>query len=694
MNDYGKTRIRYVVFIAAALLAVLFAIEYTTRQLNRSPGQQPITDPLITKTYPELYKAVYNRSSSGLRPFLNHESEAVQRQAWRALAASPVDSLDGLIREVKEADTEEAWFALGMQPLLDAQLRELEELWMQEPEKRAGPSLVLGRQGDERTLGFLLSHQQEAAGSSYEYAYALALGRLMAQYSVESDEQLSVISQAFEAADPAVTRAYLYGFYRGETQKLNTEGADSLYQKWKLYGPGKDVHIDQYIARILKQRVFYEIALYYNSEELLERRVQLSIELARVLAELNLTQNTALAAKILVIHPNPQVVQQTLSSLKGKLEEGSHLFTYITQDILNNEQAEVLVWLQALETLAEVDPGLIDKHAEKLEQIRSGYPYMLPRVLDILKINNSSADFLDLIASIVRNRDPLQAQLAIQALSGYWTELPESKRNTQLAENAREIVFEALSLSDRGIAYTTQNLLMQEDLFSPGDFSRINRQLTSFRLPEDIEVYQAFGSLYKDRFEDQARPVIDSLAALGYVPLNRSLYQAGWDVEVPDVVQQEFRTVNWEQLWQMGRKPVWVLVTEKGTIKIQTDVLSAPATVSAIDSLTRAGAYDGVPFHRVVPNFVIQGGDVERQDGFGGPDFVIPTEPVEAEFRRGAAGIASAGRDTEGSQYFFMHQWSPHLNGRYTLFGYVVEGMDVVDLMVEGDRVERAYWER
>lgn len=100
--------------------------------------------------------------------------------------------------------------------------------------------------------------------------------------------------------------------------------------------------------------------------------------------------------------------------------------------------------------------------------------------------------------------------------------------------------------------------------------------------------------------------------------------------------------------------------------------------------------YNGVPFHRVVPNFVIQGGDVESGDGFGGPDFVIPNEPSEHGFVRGAAGIASAGKDTEGSQYFFMIDGAPHLDGGYTVFGQVVEGMDVVDRIRVGDRVIRA----
>ena len=79
--------------------------------------------------------------------------------------------------------------------------------------------------------------------------------------------------------------------------------------------------------------------------------------------------------------------------------------------------------------------------------------------------------------------------------------------------------------------------------------------------------------------------------------------------------EPNFRMPNWERLTALGVRPYWHLETEKGEIIIRLDPLSAPFTVSSVDSLTRAGAYDNVAFHRVVHNFVIQGGDVGRGDG-------------------------------------------------------------------------------
>lgn len=160
-----------------------------------------------------------------------------------------------------------------------------------------------------------------------------------------------------------------------------------------------------------------------------------------------------------------------------------------------------------------------------------------------------------------------------------------------------------------------------------------------------------------------------------------------------DSYPSKFRTPDWRRLSKLGHDPVLVFETLKGSVRIQLDVLSAPATISGIDSLMRARAYYGIPFHRVVSNFVIQGGDIETQDGFGGPDYVVPTEATTDQYLRGKVGIASAGTDTEGSQFFIMHQWAPHLTGRYTIIGEVIEGMNVVDRIVQGDIVERMYWE-
>jgi peptidyl-prolyl cis-trans isomerase B (cyclophilin B) len=128
-----------------------------------------------------------------------------------------------------------------------------------------------------------------------------------------------------------------------------------------------------------------------------------------------------------------------------------------------------------------------------------------------------------------------------------------------------------------------------------------------------------------------------------------------------------------------------IIRTGHGDIKIQMFGDDATQTVANFIRLAQGGFYEGLTFHRVVPNFVIQGG-CPRGDGWGDPGYYIRSEFNQYSYERGMVGIAHAGKDTGGSQFFITLSPQPHLDGRYTLFGKVTNGMDVVDRVSQGDR--------
>lgn len=130
------------------------------------------------------------------------------------------------------------------------------------------------------------------------------------------------------------------------------------------------------------------------------------------------------------------------------------------------------------------------------------------------------------------------------------------------------------------------------------------------------------------------------------------------------------------------------IYTSLGRIEIHLDVVDTPLTTRNFIELARRGFFDGLTFHRVVPGFVVQGGD-PRGDGNGGPGYTLRCELTEGPFGRGAVGMALSGRDTGGSQFFITVAPTPHLDGEYTLFGRVASGMDVVDRLRPGDVIER-----
>jgi cyclophilin family peptidyl-prolyl cis-trans isomerase/HEAT repeat protein len=139
-------------------------------------------------------------------------------------------------------------------------------------------------------------------------------------------------------------------------------------------------------------------------------------------------------------------------------------------------------------------------------------------------------------------------------------------------------------------------------------------------------------------------------------------------------------------LARAGRQVRAVVMTDKGSFTIELLPEAAPLNVDNFVQLARRDYFNNITFHRVVPNFVVQGGD-PRGDGNGGPGYQIRCEINEEPYGRGAVGMALSGKDTGGSQWFVTHSPQPHLDGGYTVFGRVVAGMDVVDQLNRGDRI-------
>jgi cyclophilin family peptidyl-prolyl cis-trans isomerase/HEAT repeat protein len=134
--------------------------------------------------------------------------------------------------------------------------------------------------------------------------------------------------------------------------------------------------------------------------------------------------------------------------------------------------------------------------------------------------------------------------------------------------------------------------------------------------------------------------------------------------------------------------PRAILHTRRGRIEIHLDIVEAPLTSASFIELARRGFYDGLAFHRVIPGFVAQGGD-PKGDGSGGPGYTLRCEIGQRPYGRGAVGMAHSGKDTGGSQFFITLSPQPHLDGGYTLFGWVAEGMDVADQLRPGDVIDR-----
>jgi peptidyl-prolyl cis-trans isomerase B (cyclophilin B) len=131
------------------------------------------------------------------------------------------------------------------------------------------------------------------------------------------------------------------------------------------------------------------------------------------------------------------------------------------------------------------------------------------------------------------------------------------------------------------------------------------------------------------------------------------------------------------------------LDTNKGQVVMDLMPSLAPVTVNNFVNLARQGYYNGLTFHRHVPDFVIQGGDPTGTGG-GGPGYKFEDEPVKGSYREGAVAMANSGPNTNGSQFFICNTDCQHkLTPSYNLFGYVVDGIDVVKQLRQGDRMDK-----
>jgi peptidylprolyl isomerase len=300
----------------------------------------------------------------------------------------------------------------------------------------------------------------------------------------------------------------------------------------------------------------------------------------------------------------------------------------------------------------------------------------------------------DYLAEMSRSDDARVAAAAVGALARRW------RRERLRGADPRTyypIFSRALEGRDLAAAFTAAPALADSLFEQLGSVDLLISTWQRMEVPGEVEPMSAIlsalgriGGAHVERFlrdvvEEPQHPVLgrgaaEALAAMGVEPAANP---------VADTAPRPAE-IDWEYLATKGAAPRLHLETERGAVIVRLMTEEAPLTVQTILRFTEEGAYDGVAFHRVVPNFVIQGGDFEREDGMGGPGFVIRSEFTRIAYERGVIGMASAGKDTEGSQFFITHSMQPHLDGRYTAFGHVVTGMDVVDSIVEGDRVIRA----
>lgn len=169
--------------------------------------------------------------------------------------------------------------------------------------------------------------------------------------------------------------------------------------------------------------------------------------------------------------------------------------------------------------------------------------------------------------------------------------------------------------------------------------------------------------------------------------LNKTIALFEGKEELPETKNEYNNPINWALVKTIPSDQKMKVSTAKGDVILRLLVDEAPGSVANFYKLAMDGYFNDKNFHRVVPNFVVQGG-CNRGDGYGGENYSIRSELPNLNYTTGTVGMASAGKDTEGTQWFITHSPTPHLDGRYSIFAQVEEGMDIVHTIEVGDKIK------
>jgi cyclophilin family peptidyl-prolyl cis-trans isomerase len=325
-------------------------------------------------------------------------------------------------------------------------------------------------------------------------------------------------------------------------------------------------------------------------------------------------------------------------------------------------------------------------HAEQPTQP----PLLQAQLLRALGQAGSTAG-MGVLEQSISSEDP---SIVCAALQGMSSVAAQNRGDSAAVAIAYGSALKLLETRDVAIVATAALLLGDSLFLRPASVGPLLETLADLRVADHLEamleICSTLGKLRDARAAALLRKYLDqpdralALAAAGAL---RAITGIDYTAEITTTMEPWYVDFDFAYLRSLPDTVIVQLETIRGEIVLELYKNLAPFTVMNILKLAeQRGFYRGLSFHRVVPNFVIQGGD-PRRDGWGGPGWTIRSEFTPLSYTTGAVGIASAGKDTEGCQFFITHSPQPHLDGRYTLFGRVRSGQSVVDRIQVDDHI-------
>lgn len=582
--------------------------------------------------YP-VWSASTSRDSQGVLGFLNAESSLVREAAWRGLSNMTLDD-SALLFEYAMNDTLAIrWYTLSNHPVKSEHLRVLEDLVSESNEAdQRGIYLTLGKQGDARSLQKLLEWSNGKVNPETSSALGLAVNRAYLRFPDTALDQSILVKNAIGSADAMTQTSWLYAWYRA-SQLVPTTATTQQIASWAdvYFGEAYGL-LRQYFIAILGRAGHPMLPEIIQKEGISTLSPLESVELARVMNRYVDHAGYVSMMNDLLLNENTYVRIEASNSLRSAESKPSD--AYLSALLGQIESATPFEAIGHVSTLYKWWPESGRQAFVNLPDYADMHIQLLNEYLELAKQIEPRVDFLARLSSLVESGDVRKVVFALGQATSYAMANPD---DADLRSQVSDILNKAAEI----------------------DFYHISMGLHQ----SDAALNWTAGEVIQPLF--------------GAIAKGKALSEFTREKFIPTP----------EQIKAVGARPMWVLHTELGDIVMRLETTMAPWTVTRFKDYADLGWYQGTPFHRVVHNFVVQSGAVWREDVPNSEVKLIPTEANEGDFSRGAVGIASAGRDTETTQFFMMHMWAPHLNGSYTNFGIVTEGMDIIDRLPQGTMV-------
>lgn len=639
-------------FTQAFALVALTGCQYLPLQRAAVPAAP--TNKFSDDTLRKIYTLQDERNTTELLPFLSHSTPQYRTETALAFASVQdslaVPALVTLLADTAVAVRRAAAYALGQTGTAQAEQDLIAHLQQeQNPAVQAVLLEALGKVATPKGAVFLNSYMPPNPVAKTGQAWGLYRAGLRQQVTQQGTAEAVHLLAAENPYEARLAAAH----YLARTPKLDL----TPYRKSLLTvatsdeAPEVRMAVVQSLAKVRGRDKAQFLSNMLQSDP--DYRVRLSavramagldfqeIEQAVLAALQDMNINTAVAAaEFLVANPSGVAVEPLLQLLP--LLQDARVRSNLIWVILHNSQPQSKTYLNT-------------RYKQQYQNARTPYD----KAYLLRALSGGYGNYRYIADEMFAAEEPVVATTAMDALI-LMRQQPDFPK--KLEKEFADIFKQAVGTGDValvGMAATAIRTPKFNLRPSYRDYSFLAQAQLKLQLPRDMET-----NIEIQKTLDYLNNRPESAA-----PQNPFTHPIDWDL---------VRTIPADQ--QV------VLHTEKGDITLQLFVEDAPGSVANFVDLARQNFFDSLYFHRVVPNFVVQGGD-KRGDGWGSSDYSIRSELAPLRYMEGYIGMASAGKDTESNQWFITHSPTPHLEGRYTIFAKVVAGMDVVHQLEVGDRI-------